>query len=534
MRMTQREIKLLSMGLLLLFIFTIIRNAWVSDDAYITFRAIENFRAGYGLGYNPYVRVQSFTHPLWMLLLSCGYFLQVNLLGLSLSSGLVFLTLFLSLASSALTFWVIITKIIKCDEISITLLGATVILSRAFVDYSSSGLENPLTHLLLALFIWQFFKENPNFLILASLSAMIAINRLDAELLVFPALVWLLLQDRAQFRKNLYYSLVGFSPLIAWEFFSLFYFGFLFPNTAYAKLNTGISDYLLLAQGFDYFLNSIHWDPLTLFVIFLTGVGVCLEGDRKSLILYAGIPLYLIYVLKIGGDFMSGRFLTAAFLIAAILFSRLQNISRQLSLVSLAIILLLGVTSNRSTLLDPQYPMTEANFRFVDENGIADERLVYFGSGRNQGLVINGLRDTEIGSTLAGKNWLFKKIKSVNFNGGIGKSGYQDGPNVYYADQYALVDPLMARLPVKDPVKWRIGHFKRLIPDGYEETLTEGSTLISDPDLKDYYEKLSFVISGSLWDTQRVKEIIKFNTGKYNYLILRYISHNQDKVFGYP
>ena len=35
-------------------------------------------------------------------------------------------------------------------------------------------------------------------------------------------------------------SVLGFIPLIAWELFSLIYYGFLLPNTAYAKLNTGL------------------------------------------------------------------------------------------------------------------------------------------------------------------------------------------------------------------------------------------------------------------------------------------------------
>ena len=37
--------------LVLLFIFIAVRNAWISDDAYITLRTVENFRAGYGMGY---------------------------------------------------------------------------------------------------------------------------------------------------------------------------------------------------------------------------------------------------------------------------------------------------------------------------------------------------------------------------------------------------------------------------------------------------------------------------------------------------
>jgi len=51
------------------FGYVYLRNAWVGDDAYITFRTIDNLLAGYGLTWNVDERVQVFTHPLWMLLM---------------------------------------------------------------------------------------------------------------------------------------------------------------------------------------------------------------------------------------------------------------------------------------------------------------------------------------------------------------------------------------------------------------------------------------------------------------------------------
>jgi arabinofuranosyltransferase len=56
----------------LLLVFTTLR-AWLCDDAYITFRTVDNFIHGYGLTWNVAERVQAYTHPLWMLLLSGVY-----------------------------------------------------------------------------------------------------------------------------------------------------------------------------------------------------------------------------------------------------------------------------------------------------------------------------------------------------------------------------------------------------------------------------------------------------------------------------
>lgn len=48
-------------------------NSWVGDDAYITFRGVDNFIHGFGLRWNPVERVQAFTSPLWLLFLSPFY-----------------------------------------------------------------------------------------------------------------------------------------------------------------------------------------------------------------------------------------------------------------------------------------------------------------------------------------------------------------------------------------------------------------------------------------------------------------------------
>src|SRR4051812_35898548 len=56
----------LTLGVMFLaFTYVFLANAWIGDDAYITFRVVWNFVHGYGLTFNPDERVQAFTHPLW-------------------------------------------------------------------------------------------------------------------------------------------------------------------------------------------------------------------------------------------------------------------------------------------------------------------------------------------------------------------------------------------------------------------------------------------------------------------------------------
>src|SRR4051812_2074855 len=58
---------------LVLFALVVLWNAWLAEDAYICLRTVDNCVHGLGLTWNPVERVQSFTCPLWTLLLTAVY-----------------------------------------------------------------------------------------------------------------------------------------------------------------------------------------------------------------------------------------------------------------------------------------------------------------------------------------------------------------------------------------------------------------------------------------------------------------------------
>ena len=62
--------RVILVGGLSVFFLLLIRTAWLDDDAYITFRTIDNFLNGYGLRWNTINRVQAYTHPLWMMVIT--------------------------------------------------------------------------------------------------------------------------------------------------------------------------------------------------------------------------------------------------------------------------------------------------------------------------------------------------------------------------------------------------------------------------------------------------------------------------------
>jgi arabinofuranosyltransferase len=507
--------------LLGLYTLLIIRSAWISDDGIVTFRAVENFLAGYGLGYNPFVRVQAFTHPLWMFLLSFVYFISGLFLP-SLPNALFYITFIVSILLSAATVYLLLTRISKPDVFSLGVAILTLSLSNGFIDFSTSGLENPLTHLLLVVFVIAFLAEKPKLLHLSLFSSLLLLNRMDAFLMVAPALlyVWWTSDNRG---KAIGRMALGFLPFLLWELFSLFYFGFAFPNTAYAKLNTGISNSLLVLQGLDYFLNAINWDPVTIFGIILAGIALYLVPEKKLLALFGGVALYLAYIVWIGGDFFASRFFSAPLLLSASVTSALLT-ERTHQWLALAAVILLGVFSIRSPLWSSNMVAYLPAYPISDRNAISDQRLEYFGNerkGQFNSLVENGFLENEWGSKYAGDQWRFTGMEDVYVAEALGKPGYKKGPNTYVIDYYALTDHLLARLPVSE---WEIGHFRRDLPEGYLETLKTGENQIADPDLASYYDKLHFIVAGPLNDWNRIAEIWKFNTGQYDFLLDAYLN----------
>src|SRR5262249_41574013 len=126
--------------------FTIVffDNAWIGDDAYISFRTIDNFVSGYGLRWNVVERAQAYTHPLWVLLCSIPYFFTRE----------VFYTVIVTSFVVCLgAFIVFRAGIRRAERWKAALLILVVLASKTFMDWSSSGLENPLSAFWAFLFV---------------------------------------------------------------------------------------------------------------------------------------------------------------------------------------------------------------------------------------------------------------------------------------------------------------------------------------------------------------------------------------------
>jgi len=388
--------KMLLVLFFLLFITVVIKSAWLSDDAFITLRTVRNFNEGYGLVWNTHERVQAYTHPLWMLLLSLTYFV---------TSETYYSTIFVSITLSAAAAALMVLRVSKnlaCGLIALLLLT----LSKAFIDYSTSGLENPLTYFLLVLFFGIFMQSKGlrhRLFWLTFIAALGIVNRLDTILFFGPTLFYTFYETfyKARYWRSIATIIIGGIPFFAWTLFSIIYYGFPFPNTAYAKLSDGADNIEIFKQGFIYLVDSLSVDPITLVIITLALIYSVLTRNRSLILMSCGIVLYIAYVIKIGGDFMSGRFLSAPYLVAVLI---VQNVN--LSLKDRSTYLMIGGILFVGLFNSEQSPIfSNGNYKSIADsrNGIADERGHYYqeyglmSADRQSLLVEQGIvRGTEI------------------------------------------------------------------------------------------------------------------------------------------
>jgi arabinofuranosyltransferase len=502
--------------LILLLSTLFVVSAWVGDDTYITMRVVDNFIHGFGLRWNVDERVQVFTHPFWMLILLAGYVVTRH----------AFITIVVvSIGTALLSVVVFLLKVPRTIPAAIT--GTVLLaLSKSFVDFSVSGLENPLTHLLLLLFLLIFFQyvdfSNRNIFLLSLLAGLATFNRMDTLLLFLPVLVYIFWMHRS-FQT---FSLVaaGFLPFLLWELFSLIYYGFLLPNTYYAKLNTGVAELALVNQGLLYFLNSLKWDTITLTVIGLSLVFSFTQGKAREKFIASGIVLYLAYILYIGGDFMSGRFFSAPYFASVFIFLRfLDNHKVGYTWIAAGAFLVIGLMVRLPTVVLPNETDMQQAIQDFEISGIADIKARAFQTSSlmawRPGMEIfptekasrRGIRYREEG-------------KKVAIEGTVGMVGFFGGPQLHIIDGYALGDSLLARLPVENAETWRPAHFSRRLPEGYIKTFETGQNQLTDLELSLYYDKLRLVISGDLWTLERWQAIWGLNMGQYDYLLENYVS----------
>lgn len=314
----------------LIAIATVLSRAWVAEDAYITFRAVENLYMGNGLVFNTGERVEVFTHPLWMMILTL-----IRAMNFPLPMGALVVGLIFSLGA----FFLLLERRLPDGRYAFPLAAAALMVHHGIRDFSTAGMEFSLVFFLLTVFyldrsIHQL-KDRP--LVFSFILALLYLARPELALLYVLGSLFFLFEVFTSgnletiLRKIFSWMVPGLFVAGGYHLFRWMYYGELFPNTYYAK--SGMGSYFI--QGFKYLAFTTIWSPslwipLILFITFPFLVSWSgLKGRDKRYYLFdllaaGGLTLY---VTRVGGDFMAFRFLLPEITILALASDRLLQIA---------------------------------------------------------------------------------------------------------------------------------------------------------------------------------------------------------------
>jgi len=465
---------------------------WVTDDAFIDFRVVQNLLDGHGPVFNIGERVEAYTNPLWVGVLAAAGMLRLPLEPASVALGLVFALVAVAVAQRAAA------NLQGGDGVLIPAGALVPAALSPFWDFTTSGLEMGLAFAWLALTYWGLTLRAWPFG-LAFLIGMGPLIRPDFGIFSLVFFLTLLLIGRSARAEPPWWSLLVIASLPAglYQIFRLGYFAMLAPNTALAK-EAGLSR---IPQGWAYatdFLGTYAvWLPLLLPSVAwaLSARRAIGTGVRNSLMLLVapvvGGLAHAGYVIWVGGDFMHGRLLLPALFAFVLPASALRLPPGALRVRPSWVGAALMVAWAALTIgwLRVDYAGD------IAPNGITDERAFYvawaqhanpidaqdfastgFGrDGQSLRLFADGMArgaDRRVPLLLIPLNTadalpvsrpVDPAVRVVAAANILGVRGYLAGPGVFVVDRLGLADPIASRLRLT--TRGRPGHEKQLQDD---------------------------------------------------------------------
>lgn len=282
------------------------------DDAFISFRYAYNFVHGRGLVYNIGERVEGYTNFLWVLVAAAALRLGHDPIEITRGLGVASY-----LATIVLAVWVAISapKRLPLRRLPAILLVSVMVLPEGFASFAGTGLETAFVGLLVvAIGIVGFLvPRRPTTVALASLITLMALlTRMDLALPVaaYGAVALIRVRSRVGLTRELVArfgpAALGFTVYLVWK---LVYYGDIFPNSYYAK-----AAYVTrFDAGSAYVCRFVQSYPSALVLFVLAAFGLHRARDRRhsAFLLYAllACTMQVVYVAKVGGDFMEYRLL---------------------------------------------------------------------------------------------------------------------------------------------------------------------------------------------------------------------------------
>ncbi len=447
--------------------YLVYKSAWISDDAFITLRYVTNTIDGYGPVFNPGDFVQGYTHPMWFILLILISFVFPDPILNAINLGLI-LTICTFLLMG-FTFYTLTRKSLP-SLVFLTLGGILFVLSDPWISFQTSGLENSLSHFILATLLAIISLKGlsrPGWLVF--FMGLLCLSRPDFIVLVLPTVVFLVAVNLRK-PKTFFRMVLALTPTFTWLIFSWFFYDDIIPNTAHAKIGIYPSWVESANQGFVYLKDWIKYDTLAAGFTLFFWLYVLMY--KKSLLwrtILFGILLYSIWIIWIGGDFMRGRLFLPVFFTSVLL--GLITINLKIKTKDLRISTGLVIPLVIFSLLYGIQQIPPDPGREISDDGIVDERvfypdysLVYY---KQHNRVKNPYLDLDFAIEL--RKFAERCGPITIHSNNPGTLGYIAGPDVCIIDSLGLTDSYIAKLPNDHLVEThpRPGHPIKHIPIDY-------------------------------------------------------------------
>ncbi len=408
---------------------------WISDDATISFRYAQNLVEGHGLVFNAGEAVEGYTNFLWTLGAAA-----VLWLGLPVETA--------AHVAGIGAFAATILLLGRAGAGALPLAACAFAGMSTAADFGTSGLETSLFTLLVtaSVLVAERAETTRHALLAGALASLALLTRPEGGL-VGALVVLALALPRGGTRR----ALAALLPLalvsLVWGAWKLHFYGDLLPNTFHAKAGEGAR----WDQGWIYLGQYLRtfW-PVTL------GMGAALllalrgeEAPRARagrVMLTLVLPvLYLLHVVRVGGDFMFGRFClpVTPLLLLSLERALATHLAPRLQ-VGLGALAVLG----SALALTPQ-ALEQARSGGLLKDGVIDERAYYIGQEAAIQHQIAVLRPLLAGLDLR-----------VAYFGAQARLVYALDIPYALEGEVGLTDREIARLP--SPPGSRVGHGPRL------------------------------------------------------------------------
>ena len=397
-------------AIIIIFIIHSLYLSCVAEDAFISFRYAKNLISGHGLTWNVGESpVEGYTNFLWVII--CAFALKSGF-DISRFAQVV------GVLASSLTIvysYSFAHRLLRCKEIYSMIPCLFLAISGPLATWASSGMETNFFGLFLLMscyhfaVYWQFNSYRDLFL--CFLSILVATLVRPEGFMIFSILLGMsLFLSIGKLKKSLKDFLlpvlayvVLFTAYFIWRYT---YYGFLLPNTFYAKTGGSIFQYLRGTVYSGYFAFYFISPLVFLLALYVWEKGWPLIEVKKHFRLlrqhirdHAGVYIsgivcivYTFYIIYVGGDYMAMyRFFVPLLpfiyilfgFVASTLLSSICILPRKIAIVSGFMIFAMVATLLQSTPLEKRLfqkpPLQHGSFRGVQTERWHSSRLSLIG-----------------------------------------------------------------------------------------------------------------------------------------------------------